>query len=176
MRMDRSGGETAAQLLQRIDEDELTRILRDLGEERFARHIATAIVRGRERDNLRTTVDLANLVARAVPRRESGKDPATRAFQAIRIAINQELWELERFLQDVPECLKPGGRLVIISFHSLEDRMVKRRFRSLAAPQPPGAPCFRILTKHVVTASEEERAQNPRSRSAKLRAAERLPS
>jgi len=174
MRMDRTGGETAAQLLHRIDEEELAQILRDLGEERFARRIAAAVVRSRESGELQTTADLANLVARSVPRREAGKDPATRAFQALRIAVNQELLELERFLQDAPECLKAGGRLVVISFHSLEDRMVKRRFRALAAPQASGAPDFRILTKHVVTASDEELATNPRSRSAKLRALERL--
>jgi 16S rRNA (cytosine1402-N4)-methyltransferase len=174
MRMDRTGGETAAQLLQRIDEEELAQILRDLGEERFARRIAANVLRSRESGELQTTGDLANLVARSVPRREAGKDPATRAFQALRIAVNQELLELERFLQDAPECLKPGGRLVVISFHSLEDRMVKRRFRALATPQVSGTPGFRILTKHVVTASDEELASNPRSRSAKLRALERL--
>lgn len=184
MRMDRSDGETAADLLQRIEEEELTQILRDLGEERFARRIAAAVVASRESGELKTTADLANLVARSVPRREAGKDPATRAFQALRIAVNQELLELERFLQDAPECLKPGGRLVVISFHSLEDRMVKRRFRALAMRQTSGpaalldtsVPGYRILTKHVVTASEEELASNPRSRSAKLRALERLPS
>jgi 16S rRNA (cytosine1402-N4)-methyltransferase len=183
MRMDRSDGETAADLLQRIDEEELAQILRDLGEERFARRIAAAVVASRESGELRTTADLANLVARSVPRREAGKDPATRAFQALRIAVNQELLELERFLQDAPECLKPGGRLVVISFHSLEDRMVKRRFRALATRQASGPAAllespplgYRILTKHVVTASEEELASNPRSRSAKLRALERLP-
>ncbi len=174
MRMDRTGGETAAQLLQRIDEEELVQILRDLGEERFARRIAAAVVRSRESGELKTTADLANLVARSVPHREAGKDPSTRAFQALRIAVNQELVELERFLQDAPECLKPGGRLVVISFHSLEDRMVKRRFKSLAAPREAGERGFRILTKHVVTASDDELANNPRSRSAKLRALERL--
>lgn len=183
MRMDRTGGETAADLLQRIDEEELVQILRDLGEERFARRIAAAVVASRASGELKTTADLSNLVARSVPHREAGKDPATRAFQALRIAVNQELLELERFLQDAPACLKPGGRLVVISFHSLEDRMVKRRFRALATRQSTGpaalldtsVPEYRILTKHVVTASEEELANNPRSRSAKLRALERLP-
>jgi 16S rRNA (cytosine1402-N4)-methyltransferase len=111
-----------------------------------------------------------------VPRREHHKDPATRTFQALRIALNDELGELERFLTDVPLFLRPGGRLVVISFHSLEDRMVKRRFRALAGRDTTTTePCLRILTKHVVTASDEERAHNPRSRSAKLRAVERLP-
>ena len=178
MRMDRSRGETAADLLRRVDEEELARLLHDLGEERFARQIARAVTHALEAGELNTTLALAGLVARSVPRREAHKDPATRAFQALRIAVNNELGELERFLQDAPGCLRPGGRLVVIAFHSLEDRMVKRRFRALAAGDAaePGAPRFRILTKHVVTASESELTRNPRARSAKLRAAERLPS
>ncbi len=176
MRMDQSQGETVAGFLRRADEDEIERILRDLGEERFARKIARAIVEARAREDLTTTGALSDLVARAVPRREHGKDPATRTFQALRIALNDELGELERFLAVAPGCLRPGGRLVVISFHSLEDRMVKRRFRALAGRESSVEPRLRILTKHVVTASEEERARNPRARSAKLRAAERLPS
>jgi 16S rRNA (cytosine1402-N4)-methyltransferase len=177
MRMDQSQGETAADLLQRLDEEELARILQDLGEERFARKIARAVSSARDSGELTTTGALAGLVARSVPRRESNKDPATRVFQALRIAVNDELGQLDRFLQDIPGCLRPGGRLVVIAFHSLEDRVVKRKFRALAAddPAPPGAPRFRILTKHVVTACESEVARNPRARSAKLRAAERLP-
>ena len=176
MRMDQSQGETAASLLRRADEDEIERILRDLGEERYARKIARTIVEARGRKDLSTTGTLSELIARAVPRHEHNKDPATRTFQALRIALNDELGELERFLTDVPWCLRPGGRLVVISFHSLEDRMIKRRFRALAGRDGKSEPCLRILTKHVVTASEEERARNPRSRSAKLRAVERLPS
>jgi 16S rRNA (cytosine1402-N4)-methyltransferase len=178
MRMDRSRGETAGDLLRRVDEEGLARLLCDLGEERFARKIARAVTRAREGGELNTTLDLAGLVARSVPRRESNKDPATRVFQALRIAVNDELGELDRFLQDAPDCLRPGGRLVVIAFHSLEDRMVKRRLRALALGDAvePGAPRFRILTKHVVRASESEVARNPRARSAKLRAAERLPS
>jgi 16S rRNA (cytosine1402-N4)-methyltransferase len=212
MRMDQSAGESAADLLDRVDEEELERVLRDLGEERFARRIARAIVEARGSDELATTGGLAELVARSVPRRERGKDPATRVFQALRIAVNDELGELDRFLQHAPACLKPGGRLVVIAFHSLEDRMVKRRFRALAGAgwgddegrfhgegrgQRDGRgddeggfhgegrgesagrggadhPRLRILTKHVVTAGEPELERNPRSRSAKLRAAERL--
>jgi 16S rRNA (cytosine1402-N4)-methyltransferase len=174
MRMDPSQGETAAQLLRRAQEDELERILRDLGEERFAKKIARAVVLARDRDELSTTTALAELIAKVVP--PGKRDPATRSFQALRIAVNDELGELERFLADVPYCLRPGGRLVVISFHSLEDRMVKRRFRALAGHEPMPGPRLRILTKHVVTASDEERRKNPRSRSAKLRAAERLPS
>jgi len=178
MRMDRSQGETAAELLQRVDEEELARLLHDLGEERFARKIARAVTRARDNGELTTTGTLAGLVARSVPGREAHKDPATRVFQALRIAVNNELGELDRFLQDAPGCLRPGGRLVVIAFHSLEDRMVKRSFRALAKGDAaePDAPRFRILTKHVVTASESEVARNPRARSAKLRAAERLPS
>ena len=96
--------------------------------------------------------------------------------QALRIAINDELGEIERFLAEIPACLCPGGRLVVISFHSIEDRIVKRRFRALASGEAGGGPCLRVLTKHVVVAGDEERKRNPRSRSAKLRAAERLPS
>jgi len=178
MRMDRSQQETAADLLQRVDEEELARLLHDLGEERFARRIAREIARARENGELDTTSALSSLVARSVPRREATKDPATRVFQALRIAVNDELGELDRFLQAAPGCLRPGGRLVVIAFHSLEDRMVKRRFRALASGDAgvPDAPRFRILTKHVITASEDEIARNPRARSAKLRAAERLPS
>ena len=178
MRMDQSQGETAADLLQRLDEEELARVLHDLGEERFARRIALAVTRALESGELTSTGALAGLVARSVPHRESGKDPATRVFQALRIAVNDELGELDRFLQDAPGCLRPGGRLVVIAFHSLEDRMVKRRFKALASGSAvaPGAPRFQLLTKHVITASASEVASNPRARSAKLRAAERLPS
>jgi len=176
MRMDPSRGESAAELLRRADADELETILRDLGEERFARRIAAAIVAARAQGGLATTSELAELVARTVPGRERHRDPATRTFQALRIAVNDELGELERLLAELPDLLRPGGRLVIISFHSLEDRMVKQRLRALASPKQPGGPSLRLLTKHVIVAGDDERARNPRSRSAKLRAAERLPS
>jgi 16S rRNA (cytosine1402-N4)-methyltransferase len=175
MRMDQSQGETAADFLGRADEGELERILRDLGEERFARKIARTIVEARDQVDLSTTTALAELIARVVPFRERHKDPATRTFQALRIALNDELGELERFLADAPSFLRPGGRLVVISFHSLEDRIAKRQFRALAARDVPGGPSLRILTKHVVVAGDDERRRNPRSRSAKLRAVERLP-
>jgi len=176
MRMDQSRGETAGDFLRRADASEIETILRDLGVERFARRIATAIVALRGREDLATTSALAALVARVVPSHERKKDPATRTFQALRIAINDELGELERFLQEIPLLLRPGGRLVVISFHSLEDRIVKRRFRALAGGDAAPSPLLRLLTKHVVVAGDEERGRNPRSRSAKLRAAERLPS
>jgi len=175
MRMDQSQGKTAADFLRGADEDEIERILRDLGEERFARKIARTIVEARATDDLSTTSALSQLISRTIGRRERNKDPATRTFQALRIALNDELGELERFLADVSSCLKPRGRLVVISFHSLEDRMIKRSFRAQAGHEAMPEPRLRILTKHVVTASDEERARNPRSRSAKLRAVERLP-
>jgi len=175
MRMDQSQGETAADFLRRTDEAELERILRDLGEERFARKLARTIVESRDTVDLSTTSALGELVARTIGRRERHKDPATRTFQALRIALNDELGELERFLAEAPTFLRPGGRLVVITFHSLEDRMVKRRFRALAGRDGAEPASVRLLTKHVVTASDEERSRNPRSRSAKLRALERLP-
>ena len=177
MRMDPTTGETAAELLRRVDEEELTRIIRDHGEERHAARVARAIIEARNAGPVETTGKLAAIVARALPRRPDGKSPATRTFQALRISVNDELGELERFLAVVTDCLRPGGRLVVIAFHSLEDRLVKRRLRALAAGQgAPDDPPFRILTKHVVVPSDDERARNPRARSARLRAAERLES
>jgi 16S rRNA (cytosine1402-N4)-methyltransferase len=172
MRMDPTQGETAAQFLQRVTPTELEAVLRDFGEERYAGRLARAIVEARDRQDLTTTSALAALVARSVPTHERRRDPATRTFQALRIAVNGELGELERFLEDAPACLRPGGRLVVIAFHSLEDRMVKRRLRGLSGHQDPP---LRVLTKHVVKPADVEQARNPRARSAKLRAAERLP-
>ena len=177
MRMDQSSGETAADLVARLGERELTGILRDLGEERFAGRIARRIVEARQRAPLDTTGELAAVVAHAVPSRERHKNPATRTFQALRLAVNRELDELATFLADAPGLLGPGGRLCIISFHSLEDRMVKRRFRALAEPRPevPGdQPKFQVVTRRIVEASEAEQQRNPRSRSAKLRVLERI--
>jgi 16S rRNA (cytosine1402-N4)-methyltransferase len=176
MRMDPTSGETAAELLRRVDEDELARIIRDYGEERYAGRVARAIVTTRQTEPLETTGRLAALVARAMPRHEHHKSPATRTFQALRIAVNRELDELEAFLDIVADCLRPGGRLCVIAFHSLEDRIVKRRLRALAGRGEGAAapPRFRLLTKHVVVASDGERARNPRARSAHLRAAERV--
>jgi 16S rRNA (cytosine1402-N4)-methyltransferase len=185
MRMDQSGGETATEYLGRVSVEELAAVLRDFGEERFARRIAREIVAARDAGPITTTDALAAIVSRAIPRREHHKDPATRTFQALRIAVNRELEELERFLAEVPGCLRPGGRLVVIAFHSLEDRMVKRRLRQLsdypggrgAGDEVParaaGEPRFEILTKKPVTAGAAELAANPRARSAKLRAAVR---
>jgi 16S rRNA (cytosine1402-N4)-methyltransferase len=177
MRMDPTQGETAAELLRRVDEEELTRIIRDLGEERHAARVARAIIDARRAGPVETTGQLAAVVARAVPRHEPGKNPATRTFQALRITVNDELGEIDRFLAVAADCLRPGGRLVVIAFHSLEDRIVKRRLRELAgrgggAPARPA--CLRLLTKHVVVPGDDERRRNPRARSARLRAAERL--
>jgi 16S rRNA (cytosine1402-N4)-methyltransferase len=172
MRMDQRSGETVAELLGRVSETELARVLRDYGEERFAGRIARNILEARDRGELASTTALAAVVARAVPSHERHKNPATRTFQALRIVVNRELEELDAFLDQAAGCLAPGGRLCVISFHSLEDRMVKRRFRRWASDDFTG-PRFRILTKRIVLPTDEEQERNPRARSAKLRVAER---
>ena len=174
MRMDReSGGLAARELLHELPEEDLTRIIREYGEERWARQIARGIVNARSQGSLETTRDLAAVVARAIPRRFWPRriHPATRTFQAVRIAVNQELTGLEEALEVATGHLNPGGRIAVISFHSLEDRVVKHLFRRLAAPG--AVPGVRIITRRPVTPSSEERAQNRRARSAKLRGAER---
>ncbi len=183
MRMDTTRGESAAQWLAHVEEDELARVIREYGEERFARRIARAIVAGRERQPLRRTAELAALIERAVPRRDPHKHPATRTFQAIRIHINRELEALQQCLRDALEVLARGARLVVISFHSLEDRLVKRFMREQARGQrlPKGVPVrheqsnarLRILGK-ARRPSEQEVADNPRARSAIMRVAEVL--
>ncbi len=182
MRMDPTRGESAAQWLNHADEAEIARVLRDYGEERFARRIARTIVREREQKPLTTTRDLAGLIARSVPTRERGKDPATRSFQAIRIFINRELEEIETALPQAVRLLAPGGRLAVISFHSLEDRIAKHFLRAEAKGEelPPGLPVrahevrtrLRLVGK-AIKPSEQETARNPRARSAVLRVAER---
>jgi 16S rRNA (cytosine1402-N4)-methyltransferase len=170
MRMDRSGGQTAQMLLSQSSERELADLFWRYGDERFSRRIARRIVETRRRSPLESTTDLANLVRRCIPRPRSGKpasiDPATRVFQALRIAVNDELGNLERFLQALPACLKPGGRAVLISFHSLEDRLVKRAFKD--------EPGWEILTRKPIRPGETELRENPRARSARLRAARRF--
>ncbi len=184
MRMDPTKGETAAELLARIDEAELSRILRIYGEERKARFIAAEIVASRQRVKLDRTRRLAELVERAAGGRRSRIHPATRTFMALRIAVNGELDSLERGLRAGIRLLAVGGRMAVISFHSLEDRLVKQIFRghvgrdeSLAA----GGSCWRgeeprlkWVHRGVLKASEEERCANPRSRSARLRLVERM--
>lgn len=184
MRMDPATGRSAAEWLAEVPEGDLARVLKVFGEERFARRIARRIVAARDEASIETTAQLAALIAAAVPTRERGKHPATRSFQAIRIAVNGELEQLEEVLRQAVEVLAPGGRLAVISFHSLEDRMVKRWLRDQARPDPgppglpyapPGAePRLRLIGK-AVRAGEAELADNPRARSATLRIAERLP-
>ena len=184
MRMDTTRGETAAEWLARADETEIAEVIRDYGEERFAKQIAKKIVAARSERPVATTRQLAALVAEAVRTREPGQDPATRSFQAIRIHINQELQELSLALSQALALLKPGGRLAVISFHSLEDRIVKNFLRDQAEPAshlPKGLPLCAdqlpqptlVLVGKAVRASREEVAANPRSRSAIMRVAER---
>jgi 16S rRNA (cytosine1402-N4)-methyltransferase len=167
MRMDPAAGATAADLVNQMDERELADLIFELGEERHSRRIARAIMKGRP---YRLTTELAQVVTRAIPSRAAlhHLHPATRTFQALRIAVNQELESLEWLLAKVLDVLKPGGRVVILSFHSLEDRLVKR---ALVRWQREGR--AQILTRKVVRPSEEEIRANPRSRPGKLRAAER---
>jgi 16S rRNA (cytosine1402-N4)-methyltransferase len=168
MRLDPEGGEPASALLKKQNQRGLADIFWKYGEERFSRRIARYIVETRKRTPLETTQQLAELVRRCVPRPKGRRptiDPATRVFQALRIAVNDELGALERLLAVLPQCLKPGGRAVFISFHSLEDRLVKRAFRDRSV--------WEVLTRKPVQAGEEEVQRNPRARSAKLRAAVR---
>jgi 16S rRNA (cytosine1402-N4)-methyltransferase len=183
MRMDTQTGETAAQWLGRASEDEIGRVLRDYGEERHARRIARAIVRARAKALPSTTRQLAALIAAASPSREPGRHPATRSFQAIRIHINRELDELRACLGAVCELLAVGGRLVVISFHSLEDRIVKRFIREEERGRqfPRGVPIMAQQTHarlravgKAVRPTPQEVAANPRARSAVMRVAERL--
>lgn len=165
MRLDPTRGMPASALVAQLDERSLADLIFQLGEERFSRRIAKAIVLERKINSIRTTTELAELVRRCVPR--SGKiDPATRTFQAFRIAVNCEMESLDSFLQLAPYCLKPEGRLVIISFHSLEDRKVKAAFKDASR--------YLALTRKPVQAGEEEENRNARSRSAKLRAAKKV--
>jgi 16S rRNA (cytosine1402-N4)-methyltransferase len=164
MRMGPAGA-TAADVVNDYPEEELVRVLREYGEERFAGRIARSIVRARRRAPLRTTRELAAVVAAAVPRRRGGPHPARRTFQAIRIEVNRELEELAASLPQAAQLLTPGGRLVAISYHSLEDRVVKRFIRDDDRLHP--------LTRKPLRPSEREVARNPRARSARLRAAER---
>jgi len=184
MRMDDTRGMTAADWLQQVEIKDLVWVLRKYGEEQHAPRIARAIVEAREETPLRTTTQLADLIAAVMPgRRERHKHPATRSFQAIRIFLNQELQDLQALLDDVLEILAPAGRLVVISFHSLEDRMVKRFMKQAARPGadlPAGLPVpaselhadLRLIGK-AIRASDAEVAANARARSAILRIAER---
>jgi 16S rRNA (cytosine1402-N4)-methyltransferase len=183
MRMGPRVGLSAGEMLEQFSEEELSRVLRDYGELHNTRRLAQAILRARDERKLETTADLARVIESASGgRKMSSIHPATRAFQAIRIAVNRELEELEKLLQALPALVAPGGRVAIISFHSLEDRLVKHAFRDPEPePLPPGFPVepevvlgpFTSLTKKPITPSNAELTANPRSRSAKLRVAER---
>jgi 16S rRNA (cytosine1402-N4)-methyltransferase len=174
MRMDATHGETAADLLARATERELADAIYAYGEERFSRRIARAVVRERAHEAISTTGRLAAIVRRSVPRRGHARiDPATRTFQALRIWVNRELEGLDRFIEAVARRLRAGARVVIISFHSLEDRIVKHTFRRLEHGDQQDV-AIRILTKRPIVAGERELQRNPRARSAKLRAAERV--
>ena len=185
MRLDPESGVSAADWLAGIDEGRLVDVLRRLGEERFARRIAGAIVAARDIEPIRTTAQLAELIEKAMPAgaaRASRIHPATRSFQAIRIAVNGELEALDDALQAAIDALAPGGRLVVISFHSLEDRRVKHAIREASTPPPasrriPSSPEFRPRLRAVgklLRPSEAEESTNPRARSARMRVAERL--
>ncbi|HZV82347.1 MAG TPA: 16S rRNA (cytosine(1402)-N(4))-methyltransferase RsmH [Geobacteraceae bacterium] len=186
MRMDRSRGETASELVNRLSHGELARIIREYGEERWAGRIASFICTAREETPITGTLQLADIIKGAIPRKawEERIHPATRTFQALRIAVNEELSSLEAGLRGAIRLLRPGGRGVVISFHSLEDRIVKQMFREMSTgcicPKDlPLCSCghrpeVRVLTGRPVMAGEREVAENPRARSAKLRAVEKL--
>ncbi len=189
MRMDPSGDEpTALDLIRRVGVEELSRILRDLGEERYHKRIAHRLKEEVRGGHLSTTADLARVIEACIPapaRRRMRIHAATQSFQALRIAVNRELEQLERFLDRFPDLLNDGGRCLVISFHSLEDRMVKHRFRDLAwsSSLPPHLAeaagervhrICRVLTRKAVVAGDEEIARNPRARSARLRACEKV--
>jgi 16S rRNA (cytosine1402-N4)-methyltransferase len=167
MRMDTRSGETAEQVVNQVDENELANLIYEFGEERRSRAIARAIVRARP---ISTTAELARVISTAAHSMKGEKiHPATKTFQAIRIRVNDELGEIQTLLKSAGSLLKPGGRLVLISFHSLEDRLVKDAFRDAAK-----AGGFEVLTKKPVVAGEQEQMRNPRSRSAKLRAVRKV--
>ena len=183
MRMDRSRGVSAEQLVNETDGEELERIIRAYGEEPQARRIAAAIVTARKRAPFTETLELARAIEQVVPR-HGPKHPATKTFQALRMAVNDELGALEDGLRASVDCLKPGGRLGIITFHSLEDRIVKNFARETTAPlldrpewpapRPNPGHAFRAVTRKAIQPSVEEQRRNPRSRSAKLRVMEKL--
>jgi 16S rRNA (cytosine1402-N4)-methyltransferase len=184
MRMDPTRGATALDLIRDLDAEDLATVISELGEERYARRIARLIKEAVREDRIATTLDLARVVAQGIPvveQRKSKIHPATRTFQALRIAVNRELDQLEQFLAAFPDLLAPGGRCVIISFHSLEDRLVKNAFRDLTwtSSLPPKLaaqagervePVVELLTRKAVFATDEEVEKNPRARSARLRA------
>jgi 16S rRNA (cytosine1402-N4)-methyltransferase len=166
---------TAADLVNHLSPQELEFTLREFGEERWAKRITKGLVQGREKKPIETTYELRKTVYQSIPRRFHSRriDPATKTFQAFRIRVNAELENLAVVLESGWKCLKKGGRICVLSFHSLEDRVVKETFRRLEKGGAQGS-VLRVITKKPVMPSEEERKQNPRSRSAKLRCAERM--
>jgi 16S rRNA (cytosine1402-N4)-methyltransferase len=187
MRMDIQSPRTAAQLVNKLAQEDLQKIFKDYGEERWAKKIAGSIVRLRRQEKIRTSRQLARIVADSIPAGAAAKQkihPATRVFMALRIAVNQELDRLKEFLECAVDYLYPGGRLCVLSFHSLEDRIVKQRFKALekgctCPPRFPRCVCgqkpqVRILTRKVVRPTDTEIAANPMARSTRLRAAEKL--
>ncbi|MDL2285973.1 16S rRNA (cytosine(1402)-N(4))-methyltransferase RsmH [Desulfococcaceae bacterium OttesenSCG-928-F15] len=188
MRMDAESPLTAAKILEEKKEEELARIFKEYGEERFAKAIARKIVARRDKNPITRTGELANLVSETIPKKIWAKEkihPATRVFMSLRIAVNAELEQLKAFLEQAPKCLKPGGRLVILSFHSLEDRMVKHTFKELAKgcvcpPELPVCVCgrekrFFLPQTRVVRPTEDEILKNPMARSTRLRVLGRIP-
>jgi 16S rRNA (cytosine1402-N4)-methyltransferase len=186
MRMSRSNSFSAYELVNEYDEEDLTRVIRDYGEEKFARSIARHIIKSRSSKPIETTKELENIILSSVPRYkgQDGRSNVQRTFQAIRIEVNGELDALKEFIDKAVNYLKPGGRLAIISFHSLEDRIVKQKFKELATgcicpPDFPICVCghkasVKLITKHPVEATKEELEINPRSAPAKLRVVEKL--
>lgn len=188
MRMNPQTGQSAADMVNTLDSGELARIFKDLGEEKWAGRIARRIVENRRSRAIETTGQLADIVRGAIPQKDAARrkiDPATKVFMALRIAVNRELEVLDTFLDRAVECLKPGGRICVIAFHSLEDRMVKQRFakysRGCTCPRDfpvcvcEEKPVLRVLTRKVGKPGESETKENPMARSARLRAAEKLP-
>lgn len=174
MRMNRQIRITAQELLRRLSPVEMSRIFQLYGEERFAKRIAKAVIRQRQISPLRTTGDLVDVIKKNIPSHSGRIHPATRTFQALRIAVNEEIENLHTFLSRSKDFLNPGGRLVIISFHSLEDRAVKNHFRLWAKAEKGTPPSFRVLTPKPIMASAAEVFNNPKARSAKLRAVEKI--
>ncbi|MCK5167412.1 MAG: 16S rRNA (cytosine(1402)-N(4))-methyltransferase RsmH, partial [Rhodospirillaceae bacterium] len=184
MRME-SAGTSAADIVNDMDEDDLANIIYELGEERFSRRVAAAIIRAREEEPISRTLQLADIVRRVVPKSKDGIDPATRTFQALRIFVNDELGEVDRGLAAAEQVLAPGGRLCVVSFHSLEDRRVKKFFKTRSGdvplpsrhmPAPTASapePTFKLLSRKAISPSTDEQRTNPRARSAHMRFAER---
>ena len=182
MRMDQSTGQSAAEWLALASEKAISDVLWQLGEERFARRLAKTIVEQRQEKPLQTTQELVQLIVSTIPKIDKHKHPATRSFQAIRMHINDEVGQLQAFLESVPQLLAPGGRLAIITFHSLEDRPVKQWMRSQTQPPPTPhklpvtadtlLPAMKMITRRPLVAEPDEICHNVRSRSAKLRVIE----